>query len=350
MFGSLYAITVPDWTNYFELQSLTGRALVATLVWIGLLAVAAFAVLFRHKERARMFVRIALIASLIFVAGIIIAFVVDEYREGSFEHSYQMWLLIVTCVIVIGAFVTAAIVDRRKVSGRAHTMEIVYAAVCIAVAFALSYIKLFDAPYGGSITLAQLAPIAVYASIFGWRKGVLAGLVFGLLQSISDPWVVHPMQYLLDYPLAFAVFGLAGVFRNTRLGKYPAAAVASGMAIGIVCRYICHLMSGAIFFGSYAADYGFQNAWAYSALYNLMYVVPDGLIAIVACVLLYSSKTFRAQANKIAERYALLSVRGVQQTDNGAVADEAATDTAMPQGQSDDAVTQDHSDTPTQQA
>ncbi len=292
-----------SWTNYFQVQTFIGRALISTIVWICACAAVATAVFFARRERFALTGKILSALSGVWALGIIVAAIVQEFRDESFAEQYQMWILIGFLTIVIGAFVLAALVDRRKVTGRAHTMEIVYAAICIAISFALSYVRMFKAPYGGSITLAQLAPLAIYAYMFGWKKGVLCGLVFGLLQSITDPWVVHPIQYLLDYPLAFALIGLSGVLRNTKLNRYPALAVAMGLLIGVCGRFACHLLSGAIYFGSYGAEYGFASPWVYSLTYNSLYVWPDGAIAIAASALALSSKAFRRQIESVVARY-----------------------------------------------
>ena len=131
---------------------------------------------------------------------------------------------------------------KRNIS---DTRSIVYGAISIAMSFALSYIKLVELPQGGSITLASLLPLMIYCCMFGTRRGVIACLIYGTLQAIQDPWIIHPMQFLLDYPLAFGMIGVSGIFieKNVFKGKLQVVGFALGAIIAVVGRYICHVLS-----------------------------------------------------------------------------------------------------------
>lgn len=200
---------------------------------------------------------------------------------------YQIVAIVATCALLLLGLIVLLVSKQRKSS----TQEIVYAAVCIALAFGLSYARLWRLPQGGSVTLASMVPLAIYSYKYGVVRGVLCGLIFGLLTSLLDPWIVHPVQYLLDYPLAFAFLGLSGVLK----GKLkPNFAICLGFLIGCAGRYLCHAVSGAIFFGTYGADFG-VGAWAWGFLYN-SFVWADAAIAIVCLFLLFSNKQFVALA------------------------------------------------------
>ncbi|MBR2384770.1 MAG: energy-coupled thiamine transporter ThiT, partial [Clostridia bacterium] len=70
--------------------------------------------------------------------------------------------------------------------------------MCVALSFALSYIKLFEMPQGGSVTLFSMLPIMLFSYIYGMKKGLLVGVIYGLLQAVQDPYIIHPAQFLLD--------------------------------------------------------------------------------------------------------------------------------------------------------
>ena len=162
----------------------------------------------------------------------------------------------------------------------ANTKSLVYGALCIALSFALSYVKLFSMPMGGSITLCSMLPLLFYAYRFGLAKGLLAGLAYGLLQLVQKPEVVHWAQLLLDYPLAFALLGLAALPRNkVDLNGGAVWRLPLGILIGCGARLACHVASGAIFFGEYAP--AGMNAWWYSFLYNGGYLGVDALLNMV---------------------------------------------------------------------
>ena len=178
--------------------------------------------------------------------------------------------------------------DRKGFDSR----TISYAAVCIAMSFALSYLAPIHLPYGGSVTIASLLPLMIYSYMFGVRKGVFAGLIYGLLQIIQDPMILHPAQMFLDYPIAFAGIGLAGMFRSVRaLDKAPQVKFLLGALVGSAIRYLSHLFSGVFAFGQFASYYGFDSDWLYSLTYN-SFVFADIAIAIVVGIFVFSSKSF----------------------------------------------------------
>lgn len=178
--------------------------------------------------------------------------------------------------------------DRKGFDSR----TISYAAVCIAMSFALSYLAPIHLPYGGSVTIASLLPLMIYSYMFGVRKGVFAGAIYGLLQVIQDPWILHPAQLLLDYPIAFAGIGLAGMFRGVeKFRKMPQVSFLLGALVGSAIRYLSHLFSGVFAFGQFAAGHGFDSDWLYSLTYN-SFVFADIAIAIVVGIFVFSSKSF----------------------------------------------------------
>jgi thiamine transporter len=157
------------------------------------------------------------------------------------------------------------------------TRVLTEAALAIALAFVLGLIKVFKMPYGGSISL-EMVPLILLALRQGPWVGVVSGVVYGVLNLISDPAVFHPIQVVLDYPLAFGALGLAGFFRPTVRGAIIGATVA------VLARFLCHFLSGVVFFASYAPE-GW-NPYVYSAAYNAAYLVPSLAIALVVVVVL----------------------------------------------------------------
>jgi thiamine transporter len=149
------------------------------------------------------------------------------------------------------------------------------AALSIALAVVLGQITVFRMPYGGSISLEML-PLILLALRQGVKVGLLAGIVYGFINLILTPIVVHPVQVLFDYPLAFGAMGLAGFFRPMVRGAIL------GTTVAVFARFVCHFISGVVFFASYAPE-GW-NPFLYSAAYNLAYLVPSLLVALVVIV------------------------------------------------------------------
>jgi len=148
---------------------------------------------------------------------------------------------------------------------------LVEGALMVAAAFALSFVKVFQMPlYGGSVTLGSMVPILVFAARHGVGPGLLAGTIHGLIQLIVEPVIVHPLQVILDYPLAFGLLGLSGLFGQR---------VIAGSIVGITGRFLSHFLSGVVFFASYAPKG--MNPYVYSAAYNASYLVPELVISLV---------------------------------------------------------------------
>jgi len=117
----------------------------------------------------------------------------------------------------------------------------------------------------------------MYAYSFGFMPGLVCSLAYGMLQLIQDPYVVHPIQLLLDYPLAFGSLAIAAFGRNIKNENIglPLAVLAAGLL-----RMCFHTLSGVVFFSEYAAEAG-QAPFLYSLLYNLTSVGVDTLICVV---------------------------------------------------------------------
>ena len=151
-----------------------------------------------------------------------------------------------------------------------------YGAVSIALAFVLSYVKLFSMPMGGSITLLSMLPICLYASAFGPAYGFSAAFAYSLLQFVQEPYFLNVWQLLLDYLLAFTCLGLASLFP----GK-----LALGIGVSGFARLMCSVFSGVLFYAAYAAEAGYQSAWLYSFAYNGSSLGVDALICVIVALL-----------------------------------------------------------------
>lgn len=184
---------------------------------------------------------------------------------------------------------------ERKVS---PTIMLVHGALCIALSFVLSYIKLFSMPAGGSITLASMLPLIIYANRYGVRSGMLAGLVYGILQYIQGGYFVHWLQFCFDYLLAFALIGLAGVTRGEKNLVFS-------VLIGGTARFLSHFIGGVLFFGKFVmigegAETGMSlmqmlpaNIGA-SFTYNAPYMFADIAICAVIALLPPFRKAIRS--------------------------------------------------------
>ena len=153
-------------------------------------------------------------------------------------------------------------------------------AIMVALAQILAYLKLYELPQGGSITLAMV-PIFFFAVRWGWKKGLGCAFVFGLLQLLLDGGFAIGWQSMLgDYLIAFGVLGLAGIFTGKPYSIF------AGTVVGSVARFLVHWVVGATIWAEYMPDEFFgmtmTSPWIYSALYNGSYMLPDMIVSLVA--------------------------------------------------------------------
>lgn len=217
---------------------------IAILMALGGLVVSIFA-----KDKFKLYSKLSLIALVIAFFAIIIARIVAYYKSAEVEVSSEVQLYVYSAILIVAIVVGALTLGKKKDFN--NTKSIVYASVCIAMSFALSYLRLLELPQGGSITIASLLPIMIYSYMFGIRKGVVVGVIYGFLQFIQAPWFYHPIQFLLDYPIAFSAIGFAGIFKEKQwFDKKPTLQFLFGAILVSVIRYFSQVVSGIFVFGS----------------------------------------------------------------------------------------------------
>jgi len=157
--------------------------------------------------------------------------------------------------------------------------------LAVALVVILDLFKLWRAPQGGSVTLA-VVPLIVVAFRHGLPAGMMAGGVAGVIKLFLGPYIIHPAQAILDYPLAFMFIGLAGLFYEgfQRTDVKRNLFLAAGVGVGFLARFACHFVTGLIFFGHYAPEG--TPVVIYSLTYNLSFIIPEGLLTFVAVLAL----------------------------------------------------------------
>lgn len=153
------------------------------------------------------------------------------------------------------------------------TQEMVFCAAAIGLATVTSFLKFVDLPFGGSVTFFSMMFVSLIGYFYGPKTGLTAGVAYGILQMIIDPYIYAPLQALLDYPLAFGALGLSGLLRNRKKG------LAEGYVVGVAGRYLCHVISGYVFFAEFAPEG--MNPLVYTFGYNLTYIVPEMVATVI---------------------------------------------------------------------
>lgn len=194
--------------------------------------------------------------------------------------------------------------------------------VLIALAVVLSFVKVFELPYGGSITLFSMVPIVLIGCMYGFRWGMVSGLVYGVIQAFCGAFMSQAfagldktgtvLMCILDYLVAFAVLGLGGLYYSKMKNKTLAAGL--GAATAVFFRFLAHFASGWILWGDYAEWWfgelnnkfgetmlssfsGQSLACVYSFFYNGSYMLPELIITVIGVVALVSVPSVKKQIN-----------------------------------------------------
>ncbi|MBU3105737.1 energy-coupled thiamine transporter ThiT [Clostridium gasigenes] len=176
--------------------------------------------------------------------------------------------------VVGGILLLLAIIKFKKIKLDAKLMARI--GIALALATILNMIKIYSLPNGGgSISLGSMIPLLLIAFMYGPEIGLLTGFLFGIISLIINPYIIHPIQVLFDYPLPFMAIGFAGYFKNN---------MPLGTTIGMTLRFVCHFISGYAFFGEFAPE-GWSPA-VYSLAVNGVAVGGELIICLIIMSLL----------------------------------------------------------------
>lgn len=175
-------------------------------------------------------------------------------------------------------------------------LTLVEGAVMVALATVLSFIKIINLPWGGSITLLSMLPIVIFSLKRGIGHGLVASFVYSLIQFGQGcaegifGWGLTPVALVacifIDYIFAFTVLGIAGIFR-----KHGTPGMIGGSVLAMTLRLVCHYTSGVLIFGSFGELWNgltINEPWLYSLLYNGAYMLPEIVFTTVGVVILLS--------------------------------------------------------------
>ena len=199
---------------------------------------------------------------------------VDEWGTTTYLPTSLGYLalgLIMVALLCVAALLTAK--DKQR---KFDTKQLVFSSLAMALAVVTSMIKLYEFPFGGSVTMLSMFFICFIGYLYGLRTGLMTGFAYGILQLILGPYILFPLQVIVDYLLAFGALGLSGLFWKSKNG------LVKGYLAGILGRYFFAVLSGWLFFGEYAWE-----GWAplpYSLVYNGAYIFAEAAITVVLLV------------------------------------------------------------------
>ncbi len=175
-------------------------------------------------------------------------------------------------------------------------------AILLAMSIALSFFAINPGTFGGSITPASMLPILFVGLRHGHKWGFGTAFVYSVFQLLTGlsyfsyikgfgPYVIC---LLFDFILAFTMLGISSFAKPKKAegGEYKINLVKifGFMTLAMVARFVCHFISGVTIWRSYDV---YNNPWLYSLVYNIVYMLPDMLIALGVGAILLSTKKLR---------------------------------------------------------
>lgn len=184
----------------------------------------------------------------------------------------------VVCAIAgIALFVLAILfAGRNSEKKKMGTRQLVFCAMAIALAYVTSYLKLFSLPWGGSVTLCSMLFIVLIGNWYGVQTGIFAGLAYGIMQFLQEPYVLSFFQVCCDYILAFAALGVAGFFAKSSHG------LLKGYIAAVIARGAFHALGGYLYWMDYMPENFPQSLKAlYPIIYNYSYLLAEGVLTVI---------------------------------------------------------------------
>lgn len=175
--------------------------------------------------------------------------------------------------------------------------------VLLAMAIVFSFIKIWQMPMGGEITFVSMLPVMLAGFRNGPRAGFVTAFIFSLFQLCSafvsgnvfvycTTAVTFAVCVIFDYIVPFTGLGIACLFKNINKNsvRFKNAGIYSGVSCGIVLRFICHYITGVVIWGQWAGD---EGPYVYSLLYNGTFLLPELILTLLVCVLLFKPQRTR---------------------------------------------------------
>ena len=187
---------------------------------------------------------------------------------------------VLSVIIMVAVFVIGIGIAGKK--AKLTTRQLTVSAMAIALAFLLSYVKIFHMPWGGSVTLLSMFFVCLVGYFYGPAVGIIAAFAYSVLQFIQGGggYILSPMQVGMDYLFAFTALGASGFFYKKKNG------LMIGYIVAILLRGAFHSIGGYMFWMDYMPeDFPQALAGVYPILYNYAYILAEGIITcVIICI------------------------------------------------------------------
>jgi thiamine transporter len=199
-------------------------------------------------------------------------FIMTDVEDGSFSPTTAGNIALLAVIILLFVAILSISGGKRKLKAK----HLAFSAVAMTLAVITSIFTVYELPFGGSITMFRMFFICFIGYLYGTKVGIITGAAYGILDFILKPYAITLIQPLLDYPVAFGLLGLSGIFSKSKYG------IIKGYLLGVAGRFVCHVITGIVYFSEYA---GGRNVVVYSLSYNASYIVPEAVLTVLVLLI-----------------------------------------------------------------
>ncbi|MBQ3085810.1 MAG: energy-coupled thiamine transporter ThiT [Clostridia bacterium] len=176
-------------------------------------------------------------------------------------------------------------------------------AVLLSMSIVFSFIKIWQMPMGGEVTFVSMLPVMLAGFRNGPKAGFVTTFVYSLFQLASAFVSGNVFVYcttaftfivclLFDYIVPFTGLGFACLFKNIKRdsARFKNIGLYCGIMFGIILRFTCHYITGVVIWKQWAGD---EGPYIYSLLYNGTYLLPELILTLIVCAILFKAKRTR---------------------------------------------------------
>ncbi len=196
------------------------------------------------------------------------------------------------------------------------TRVMVESAVLIAATVILSFIKIYEAPLGGSVTLFSMVPLMIISMRHGLGWGLGSSFVYSVIKLLlgANNFAYVPTllgiltTIVFDYAIAYTSIGLAGAFRKCSFTKNETTnktiTAFLGVLLACLTRFASHFFCGAVVWyeitkrGEWNDYVQTVGSLLYSFVYNITYLGPEIVMTLIAVPVIVTLLKIMKKADK----------------------------------------------------
>ena len=186
--------------------------------------------------------------------------------------------VVLICLVALLAIVAVFAMTRKDKDTDLRTIRITVSAISLALAFVTSFFRLFELPWGGSVTLFSMFFVCFVGYLYGPATGLTAAFSYSILQFFQSggSYVLSIPQALFDYIFAFTALGIAGFFFKKKNG------LLLGFIAGCIARGVFASIAGYLYWMDYMPEsFPKKLAFLYPIAYNYSYILIEMVLTLV---------------------------------------------------------------------